>query len=172
MILAIVGPTCVGKTKLSIELAKIYNGEVINADSTQIYKGLDIGTAKITSEEMRHIPHHLLSIKDISEDYTVFDYQKDAREAIEKIKNKKKIPIFVGGTGYYLKSVFYDYNFGVELEIDTLKYDKLSNEELIHKIESFECGFTYDKNNRKRLIRLLTKLESGWTPENKKFNYR
>ena len=102
MILAIVGPTGVGKTKLSIELAKIYNGEIINADSMQIYEGLDIGTAKVTKEEQKGIPHHLLSIKKVEEDYSVFDYQSDAREKIEDIKNRKKIPIFVGGTGYCL----------------------------------------------------------------------
>ena len=86
MIIVVCGPTAVGKTKMSVELAKIYNGEIINADSMQIYKGLDIGTAKATSEEMQHIPHHLLSIKDVLEDYSVFDYQSDARLKIEEIK--------------------------------------------------------------------------------------
>ena len=104
MILAIVGPTGVGKTKLSIELAKQYNGEIINADSMQIYKGLDIGTAKIKPEEMDNIPHHLLSIKNVEENYTVYDYQKEARKKIEEIKARGKVPIFVGGTGYYLKA--------------------------------------------------------------------
>ena len=80
MILVIVGPTGVGKTKLSIELAKIYNGEVINADSTQIYKDLDIATAKITEAEKDGIIHHLIDIKNINEDYTVYDYQKDCRK--------------------------------------------------------------------------------------------
>lgn len=169
MILAIVGPTGVGKTRLSIELAKIYNGEIINADSMQIYKGLDIGTAKATKEEMAHIPHHLLSIKEATENYTVFDYQHDARECIEKIKNKKKIPIFVGGTGYYLKSVFYDYKFESEKETDTEKYKEVTNEELREKIDSFECGITYDNKNRNRMMRLLTKLESGWTPTDEEF---
>ena len=169
MILAIVGPTGVGKTKLSIELAKIYNGEIINADSMQIYKGLDIGTAKATKEEMAHIPHHLLSIKEATENYTVFDYQRDARQCIEKIKTKKKVPIFVGGTGYYLKSVFYDYKFESEKETDTEKYEYVTNEELREKIDSFECGITYDSQNRKRMIRLLAKLESGWKPDEKEF---
>ena len=77
-IIVIVGPTCTGKTKLSIELAKKYNGEIINADSTQIYKDNDIATAKISLEEMEGIEHHLLSIKELSENYTVFDYQRDA----------------------------------------------------------------------------------------------
>ncbi len=169
MIIAIVGPTGVGKTKLSIELAKIYNGEIINADSMQIYKGLDIGTAKVTSKEMEHIPHHLLSMKEVTENYTVFDYQTDARNCIEEIKNRKKIPIFVGGTGYYLKSVFYDYQFEEEDTEDSQKYNDLTNEELEEKIEAFECGFAYDNKNRKRMLRLLTKLENGWTPTEKEF---
>jgi len=79
MIIVIVGPTCVGKTKLSISLAKKYNGEIINADSTQVYKGMDIATAKVTEEEKEGIPHHLFDIKETNEDYTVYDYQKDCR---------------------------------------------------------------------------------------------
>ncbi len=169
MILAIVGPTGVGKTKLSIELAKIYNGEIINADSMQIYEGLDIGTAKVTKEEQKGIPHHLLSIKKVEEDYSVFDYQSDAREKIEDIKNRKKIPIFVGGTGYYLKAALYDYNFVEEENPSTDKYKHLSNEELIKKIESYEYGIVYDKNNRKRMIRLLTRLEKGEIPKKNDF---
>lgn len=168
MILAIVGPTGVGKTKLSIALAKIYNGEIINADSMQIYEGLDVGTAKVTKEEMVGVPHHLLSIKKVSEDYSAFDYQKDARKKIEEIKNKKKIPIFVGGTGYYLKAALYDYNF-IEEDSTNTKYEDLSNEELIEKIESFEYGIVFDKNNRKRMIRLLNRLETGETPRNSDF---
>lgn len=170
MILAIVGPTGVGKTRASVELAKIYNGEIINADSMQIYKGLDIGTAKITKEEMEHIPHHLLSIKEVTENYTVFDYQKEARSCIEEIKKRKKIPIFVGGTGYYLKSVLYDYKFEEEEEENIEKYESLTNEELVNKIEAFESGITYNNKNRKRLIRLLNKLEAGWIPENQDFH--
>ena len=129
MIIVVCGPTAVGKTKMSVELAKIYNGEIINADSMQIYKGLDIGTAKATQEEMQHIPHHLLSIKEVLEDYSVFDYQKDARLKIEEIKAKRKIPIFVGGTGYYIKSVFYDYKFDVDdIDEEDTSLMELSNE--------------------------------------------
>lgn len=169
MIIVVVGPTAVGKTKMSVELAKIYNGEIINADSTQVYKGLDVGTAKVTKEEMQHIKHHLLDIKEVDEDYTVFDYQRDAREEINKIKSAGKIPILVGGTGYYIKAVFYDYNFAVEESLENKAYDELSNEELNARIEEYECGFVYDKNNRKRMVRILQKLEQGWVPENKDF---
>jgi tRNA dimethylallyltransferase len=169
MIICIVGPTAVGKTKLSVELAKIYNGEIINADSMQIYKGLDIGTAKVTKEEMQHIKHHLLSIKEVEEDYTVFDYQKDARKKIDEIKSKGKIPILVGGTGYYIKSALYDYEFNLE-EIDNKSdYNDLSNEEINRRIDNYECGFIYDRDNRQRIIRLLNKLENGWFPEQKEF---
>lgn len=169
MIICIVGPTAVGKTKLSVELAKIYNGEIINADSMQIYKGLDIGTAKVTKEEMQHIKHHLLSIKEVEEDYTVFDYQKDARKKIDEIKSKGKIPILVGGTGYYIKSALYDYEFNLE-EIDNRSnYDDLSNEEINRRIDNYECGFIYDRDNRQRIIRLLNKLENGWFPKQKEF---
>lgn len=169
MIIVVVGPTGVGKTKMSVELAKIYNGEIINADSMQIYKGLDIGTAKVTKSEMQHITHHLLDIKDVEEDYTVFDYQRDARAKIEEVKNKGKIPVLVGGTGYYIKSVFYDYSFDEETDNDIKMYDDLSNDELNSRIDAYECGFAYDKNNRKRMIRILQKLENGWIPENNDF---
>lgn len=165
MIIVVCGPTAVGKTKMSVELAKIYNGEIINADSMQIYKGLDIGTAKATQEEMQHIPHHLLSIKEVLEDYSVFDYQKDARLKIEEIKAKKKIPIFVGGTGFYIKSVFYDYKFDIDdIDEEDTSLMELSNEELLSQIMEYEIDFEFDKNNHKRLVRLLTKLKSGWTP--------
>ena len=89
MILAIVGPTGVGKTKLSIELAKKYNAIIINCDAMQVYTGMDIGTAKIKDEEKEGIPHYLFDIKEIRDNYTVYDYQKDARELIEKFKDKK-----------------------------------------------------------------------------------
>ena len=169
MIICVVGPTAVGKTKMGVSLAKVYNGEIINADSMQIYKGLDVGTAKATKEEMQNIPHHLLSIKEVDEDYSVFDYQKDARNKIAEIKAKGKIPILVGGTGYYLKSVFYDYTFEEEESEETNNYDDLTTEEIDNKIKDFECDFTYDNHNRKRMIRLLNKLESGWMPENSEY---
>ena len=114
MVIVITGPTGVGKTKLSIELAKKMNGEIINADSTQIFKGLDIATAKVTNEEKENIIHNLIDIKEISEDYTVYDYQKDARKKIDEIIKKNKTPIIVGGTGLYIKAALYDYKFNEE----------------------------------------------------------
>ncbi len=168
MILVIVGPTGVGKTKLSIELAKIYNGEIINADSMQVYKGLDVGTAKATLEERQNIKHHLLDIKEVWENYTVFDYQKDAREKIEEIKAKGKIPILVGGTGYYIKAALYDYDF-LEENNQSNKYANLTIEKLNELLSKYELSINIDKNNKKRLIRLLEKLETGWEPEKKDY---
>ena len=153
-IIVIVGPTCTGKTKLSIELAKKYNGEIINADSTQIYKDNDIATAKVTLEEMEGIKHHLLSIKDLKEDYTVFDYQKDARNCINKIIDKGKIPILVGGTGLYIKSVLYDYKFNLENNKKET-YDQYNNEELYKKLLSIDPKTEIHPNNRKRVERAL-----------------
>ena len=107
MIIVIVGPTGVGKTKLSIELAHKYNGEVINADSTQVYKDLDIATAKVTENEKNGIIHHLIDIKDVNDDYTVYDFQKDCRNCINDILSRGKTPIIVGGTGLYVKAALY-----------------------------------------------------------------
>lgn len=168
MILAIVGPTAVGKTRLSIALAKIYNGEIINCDSMQIYRGLDIGTAKATLKEQDGVKHHLLSIKNIDEDYSVYDYQKDARSCVEEIKSRGHVPIFVGGTGLYLKAALYDYDF--TLEEETSDYSALSNDELYAKIQSYETGIVVDSHNRRRLERLLFKLEQGWIPKDTDFH--
>ena len=92
-VIVIVGPTAVGKTKLSIELAKKFDGEIINADSTQVFKELDIATAKVTDDEKENIVHHLIDIKNITDDYTVYDYQKDARSCIDDILKRGKTPI-------------------------------------------------------------------------------
>ena len=104
MVIVVLGPTGVGKTKMGVLLAKKYNGEVINCDSTQVYKGLDIATAKVNLEEMDGVIHHLLDFKDINEEYSVFDFQKDCRMCIEDIISRGKTPIIVGGTGLYIKA--------------------------------------------------------------------
>ncbi len=112
MIYAVIGPTGVGKTKLSIMLAnKIKNAEIINCDSMQIYKELNIGVAKIKEHEKQDIPHHMFDIISVNEDYSVYDYQKDVRKLIEKLQKNKKNIILVGGTGLYLKALLYDYTF-------------------------------------------------------------
>ena len=154
MILAIVGPTGVGKTKLSVELAKKYNAIIINADAMQVYIGMDIGTAKIKEKEKEGIPHYLFDIKDVSVNYTVYDYQKDARELIEKYKDRNII--FVGGTGLYLKAALYNYKFNEE-EKTVNTYDELTNEEVYELALKKDANMNIHKNNRKRLIRFLNK---------------
>ena len=104
MIIVITGPTAVGKTKLSIQLAKKYNAEIINSDSVQIYRKMDIASAKVTEEEKEGISHHLIDIKDYNENYTVYDYQIDARKTINELKKQNKNIIIVGGTGLYIKA--------------------------------------------------------------------
>lgn len=158
MIIVITGPTAVGKTKLSIEIAKKLNGEIINADSTQVYKNLDIATAKIKENEKEGIVHHLFDIKDINENYTVFDYQKDARNTIEKILKKGKVPILVGGTGLYIKACIYDYQFEQDIKINN--YDELTNEEIYQKLINVDKNINIHVNNRKRLIRALNYIEN------------
>ena len=152
MIIVIAGPTGVGKTKLSIELAKHFNGEIVNADSTQVYKGLDIATAKVGKEEMEGIKHHLLDIKDINEDYTVYDYQRQGRIIIEDIKNRNKVPIIVGGTGLYIKALLYDYKF---VGSSNNQYEEYSDEELYNKLIKIDPHTDIHKNNRKRIVRAL-----------------
>ena len=154
MIICIVGPTGVGKTKLSIELAKRLNGEVINADSTQVYRDLDIATAKVTEPEKEGIIHHLFDIKDIDEDYTVYDYQKDSREVIDDIIKRGKTPIMVGGTGLYIKASLYDYKF--DEENNTYDFSDLTNDELYDKLISIDPNTSIHKNNRKRIERALS----------------
>ena len=158
MIIAIVGPTGIGKTALSISLAKHYNAEIINFDAMQVYEKMDIGTAKVTKEEMDGVVHHLLSYVDVNTNYSVYDYQKDARSLIDKLLKEKKNIIMVGGTGLYLKATLYDYRFGEEK--DSTDYDELSTEELLRRISKYDY-VPKDKNNRRRLIRELKKLENN-----------
>ena len=153
-IICIVGPTGVGKTKLSIELAKKLNGEVINADSTQVYKGMDIATAKVTEEEKESVPHHLFDIKEIYQDYTVYDYQKDCRNKIKEILSRNNTPILVGGTGLYIKAALYDYKFEEETS-NTDEYLDYSNEQLYNKLLSIDPNTEIHINNRNRVIRAL-----------------
>ncbi|MBO5302236.1 MAG: tRNA (adenosine(37)-N6)-dimethylallyltransferase MiaA, partial [Peptococcaceae bacterium] len=112
----LVGPTAVGKTAASIGLAKALNGEIISGDSMQIYKGLDIGTAKISKEEMQGVPHHLIDIKEPWESFSAAEFKHLADAAIADIHSRGKLPIIVGGTGFYINGVLYEYHFG---EADT-----------------------------------------------------
>ncbi|PLT27607.1 tRNA (adenosine(37)-N6)-dimethylallyltransferase MiaA [Peribacillus deserti] len=110
-LLVIIGPTAVGKTKLSVELARMFNGEIISGDSMQIYRGMDIGTAKVTPEEMQDVPHHLIDIKDPDEGFNAAEFQNLAAKLISDISGRGKLPIIAGGTGLYIQSVIYGYQF-------------------------------------------------------------
>ena len=157
MIICIVGPTGVGKTKLSVELAKKYDAIIINCDAMQVYQGLDIGTAKATLEERQGIEHYLLDFVDVRKNYTVADYQKDARKILEE--NKHRNIIFVGGTGLYLKAALWDYRF---LEEDNLEsYEAYSNEELYQLCLKKNSSCEIHPNNRKRMIRFLQRKEES-----------
>lgn len=158
-IIVITGPTGVGKTALSISLAKKINAEIINADSMQFYKDLNIGTAKIKEEEKEGVKHHLFDIVLPEEMYTIYDYQKDARQKIEEIIKKGKKVIMVGGSGLYIRAALYDYK--LEEENVKLNFDDLSNEELYKKVLEEDSSVTIHPNNRKRLIRFLEKSKSG-----------
>ena len=156
-IIVIVGPTGVGKTSLSLSLAKNYNAEIINIDAMQIYKEMNIGTAKIM--DTKGIPHHLLSIRSVSEPYSVYEYQKDARKILDEfIKNNKNV-IIVGGSGLYVKALLYDYKFNVEN--DNNQYDNLSNEDIYTEIKKLNNEVDIHINNRKRLVRMLNKLKNN-----------
>jgi len=160
-VIVITGPTAVGKTKLSIELAKRYNGEIINADAVQVYKGLDIGSAKVTEEEKEDIPHHLFDIKEVNEEYTIYHYQKDCRKLIKEVQGRGKTPILVGGTGLYIKAALYDYKLTEEKETNT--YDNLTDEELYNKLfnDSEEDYLRILKTSPKNFVwELIDKIEN------------
>ncbi len=166
-LLVITGPTAIGKTKISVDLASDLNGEIISADSMQIYKYMDIGTAKVTREEMNGIDHHLIDIVYPDEEYTVSNYQRDARDLIIDINKKNKLPIVVGGTGLYINSLVYELNF-VNISPDEKirnKYENLAEihgNEYIHNILSKVDNESSEKihiNDRKRIIRALEIFE-------------
>ena len=157
-IIVITGPTGVGKTKLSVELAKKIDAEIINGDSVQVYRKMDIGSAKVKEEEKENIEHHLFDIVDTNEIYTVFDYQKDCRRKIDEILKKGKKVIIVGGTGLYIKAALFDYQF--KEGTTTNDYSNLTNEEIYNKIKEYDSSIDIHINNRKRLERMLNKIEN------------
>ena len=159
-IIVITSPTGVGKTKLSVKLAKKIKGEIINADSMQVYRGLDIGTAKIKEAEKELVPHHLFDICDVHDNYTIYNYQKDARTIINKLEKKNKTPILVGGSGLYIKAALYDYKL-VNEEFHS-EFNELTNEEILNEIKKhYETDIHV--NNRKRLVRELNKIKNNST---------
>jgi tRNA dimethylallyltransferase len=162
-LLVLIGPTAVGKTKSSIELAKQFNGEIISGDSMQIYRGMDIGTAKIKEVEMEGIPHHLIDIKEPDESFSVADFQQLVRVKIAEISSRGKLPMIVGGTGLYIQSVIYDYQFS-ETGADDVVRSKLEeranaigNEALHDELAKIdpESAALIHPNNVRRVIRAL-----------------
>ncbi|MFB6466730.1 tRNA (adenosine(37)-N6)-dimethylallyltransferase MiaA [Cytobacillus sp. Hz8] len=162
-LLVIIGPTAVGKTKLSIELAKKYNGEIISGDSMQIYKGMDIGTAKIKVEEMEGIIHHLIDIKQPEESFSVAEFQELVRAKITEITSRGKLPMIVGGTGLYIQACIYDYHFsdapsdeGFREELES-RAQVEGNEILYQELQKVDplSAERIHPNNVRRVIRAL-----------------
>ena len=155
-VIVIVGPTGVGKTKLSINIAKDFNLEVINADQSQMRKDLNIGTAKITNEEMQGVKHHLIDFLEPISEYSIKDFQDDARKIID---NSNSIPLIVGGSGLYVDALITDYDLSIEKRDEDVedKYKDLSNEELYNKLYLLneEAALKTHPNNRKRVLRYL-----------------
>lgn len=162
-LIVITGPTSVGKTENSIKIAKALNGEVISADSMQVYRHMDIGTAKITTEEMQGVPHHLIDCLDPTEEFNICTFKEMADKAIEDILSRGKMPIIVGGTGFYIQSVLKDVNFADEDDDNTIRQElqKLADEngaEYMHKMLSEidpESAESIHANNVKRVIRAI-----------------
>ncbi len=162
-VIVICGPTASGKTALSIELAKQINGEIVSCDSMQIYKDMNIGTAKPTTEEMQGIKHYLIGYVSPEERYSVADYKKDAKKAIKEIIEKDKMPIIVGGTGLYIDSLIY------EIEYQDIKFDEKYREKLEEEVNQKGLEELYKRakeidekaiekispNDKKRILRIL-----------------
>ncbi len=171
MIIVIVGPTGIGKTKLSIALAKKYNTEIISGDSVQVYKGLDIGSGKVTNQEKAGISHHLIDILEPQEDFSVAIFQKMVREKVNEMQQRNIMPIIVGGTGLYIKSVLYDYNFENATRDHSLDviYQYFSNEDLHELLEEkdYEISLRIHPNNRKRVLQAISRSSVNKISENK-----
>ncbi len=166
-LIILTGPTAVGKTSLSIKLAKAVDGEIISADSMQIYKKMDIGTAKITREEMEGVPHYLVDELDPAQEFNVVVFQKMAKEAMERIYRRSKIPIVVGGTGFYIQALLYDIDFsehdGKEIYREKLKKDQeqYGSQYLYDQLKKVDPEYakTVHANNIKKVIRALEYYE-------------
>lgn len=173
-IIAVVGPTAVGKTALGIELVKRFNGEIISGDSQQVYRHLDIGTAKATLEEQAEAPHHLIDVREVDEAYSAYDFVKEASAAIEDITSRGKLPIIVGGTGLYLQSLLEGYHLGGQVnQEEVLAYrqelEQLADAVLFDKIA--EQSIEIPELNRRRAIRALELATFGQDLENKETPY-
>ncbi len=163
-LLILTGPTAVGKTEISIELAKQCNGEIISADSMQVYKKMDIGTAKIQPEEMQEIPHYMIDELEPDEEFNVFIFQKKVKKYMEDIYQRGHIPILVGGTGFYIQAILYDIAFTENQQEDSYRKElqKISQSpdgvhqlhEMLYKVDVISAQNIHE-NNVKRVIRAL-----------------
>ncbi|MBP1949207.1 tRNA (adenosine(37)-N6)-dimethylallyltransferase MiaA [Virgibacillus litoralis] len=162
-VIAIVGPTAVGKTRLSIEVAESFNGEIISGDSMQVYRGLDIGTAKISEEEKHGIPHYMIDTKYPSDSFSVADYQAHVQQYINEISSHQKLPIIAGGSGLYIQAALYDYNFSDQKrdsEVTRRLEEELDNQGVLtlynrlKKIDPEQAAKIHP-NNHRRVIRAL-----------------
>ena len=158
-IIVIVGMTATGKSDLAVRLAKRSNGEVVSADSRQVFRGLDLGTGKISKREMRGIPHHLLDVADPKRPYSVAHFQKAGRKVIADILKRQKLPIIAGGTGFYIDALVYEMNFpSVRPDMRLRKtLERLATEKLVKRLETLDPKRleTIDTKNRVRLIRAI-----------------
>lgn len=164
-VLVIVGPTGVGKTSLSIELAKHFHGEIISGDSMQVYKEMNIGTAKVTEEEKQGIEHYLIDFCSFTEEYNVKIFQQKAREYMQTIADKGHLPIICGGTGLYIKSCLYDYQFLDQLEdTDFMEFLRQRSEDelwtLLRIVDPKACDNLHP-HNRQRIMRALAMAHAG-----------
>ncbi len=170
-LIAIVGPSSSGKTKLAIEVAKALNGEIISVDSRQIYKELDIGSAKPTIEEREGIPHHLMDIIDVNQEYTVADFCDDAKQKIQEINEKGKTPILAGGTGLYFRVLLQDFDLPRVAPNQELRdeLEKLSSEELYNKLLEldYDIAQKIHFNNKVKIIRALEVCKTLGIPMSK-----
>lgn len=166
-LLVIAGPTASGKTSLAVEIAKLFNGEIISADSMQIYQRMNVGTAKVTVDEMQGIPHHLIDIIPPNQSFSVSDFVERAKQKIKEIQNRKKLPIIVGGTGLYIKALLYGYSLGQTNKDDSIrsKYENILQEKGVDYLHSLlekkdkEAADNIHKNATKRVIRALEIIE-------------
>ncbi|MGI5946658.1 MAG: tRNA (adenosine(37)-N6)-dimethylallyltransferase MiaA [Lachnospiraceae bacterium] len=162
-LIILTGPTAVGKTSLSIRIAKAVNGEIISADSMQVYCHMDIGSAKITPEEMDGVPHHLINVLEPWEEFNVVVFQQKAKAAMEEIYKRNRVPLIVGGTGFYIQALLYDIDFKeneegnqIRNELETLAKEKGSGylHEMLRQVDP-ESAKAIHVNNQKRVIRAL-----------------
>ncbi len=171
-LVVILGPTASGKTATAIRLAEAIGGEIVSADSMQVYRGLDIGTAKPTREERMRVPFHLLDVVDVDEDFTVVDFQRLAAESVEDIRSRGRVPILCGGTGFYIRAFLEGYAMD-RLPSDAALRERLNREALESGVEALyarlaevdpEAAARIGRNDRFRIVRALEVCEAGGRP--------